>query len=90
MFFIIGGGIFNSMSEKLYQHICKKYPEIEYNGEDLNLNNIYSNLIAKVWHDKDNYPNVLDICKKVNLSERHVYRLAQKQGLGMRTYKPRT
>ena len=74
------------MSEKLYQHICKKYPDIEYNGEDLNLNNIYSNAIVEVWSDKKNYPSVKHICKKVNLSERQVYRLAQKIGLESRVY----
>jgi hypothetical protein len=85
VFFIIGGGIFKIMgNDKLYEHICKKYPHIEYNGEDLNLNKIYSNLIAKVWYDKDNYPSVKYISKKISLSERQIYRLAQRQGLGMR------
>jgi hypothetical protein len=84
---IPAGVFFKSMSNKLYEHICKKYPHIEYNGEDLNLNNIYSNLIAKVWYDKDNYPSVKYISKKISLSERQIYRLAQRQGLGMRNQK---
>jgi hypothetical protein len=72
--------------EQLYNHIIKKYPNIEYNGEDLNLNNIYTNLIVKMWNDKINYPSVKHICKKINLSERQVYRLAQKIGLESRVY----
>lgn len=73
--------------EQLYNHINKKYPLIEYKeGEDLNLNNIYSNIIAKLWVDKENYPSVKHISKKVNLSERQVYRLAQKTGLESRVY----
>jgi Mor family transcriptional regulator len=72
--------------EEFYQHICKKYPQIEYNGEDLNLNNIYANLVAKTWYDKVNYPNVKEISKKLGISERHIYRIAQKHGLGMRYY----
>ena len=77
------------MSNKLYEHICKKYPEIEYNGEDLRIENIYLNLIKEMWHNSDKYPNVKVIADKIKLSERQVYRLAQKNGLGMRIYKTR-
>jgi len=73
-------------ADKLYEHICKKYPQIEYNGEDLNLNNIYSNLIVQMWPDKKNYPSIKHICKKINLGERQVYRIAQKIGLESRVY----
>ena len=76
-------------NEKLYQHICRKYPQIEYNGEDLNLNNIYINMLRQMWEDKDKYPNVKVISDKIKISERQIYRLAQKNGLGMRIYKPR-
>jgi type IV secretory pathway ATPase VirB11/archaellum biosynthesis ATPase len=76
-------------TNKLYEHICKKYPEIEYKGEDLRIENIYLNLIKSMWHNRDKYPNVKVIADKINLSERHVYRLAQRNGLGMRAYKPR-
>ena len=76
-------------NEKLYQHICRKYPQIEYNGEDLNLNNIYINMLREMWEDKDRYPNVKVISDKIKISERQIYRLAQKNGLGMRIYKPR-
>lgn len=76
-------------NDKLYQHICRKYPQIEYNGEDLNLNNIYINMLRQMWEDKDRYPNVKVISDKIKISERQIYRLAQKNGLGMRIYKPR-
>jgi hypothetical protein len=76
-------------TNQLYEHICKKYPEIEYNGEDLNLNNIYANIVKQMWNDRVKYPNVKIIAKKVNMSERNIYRLAQKNGFGMRNYKPR-
>ncbi len=76
-------------TNQLYEHICKKYPAIEYNGEDLNLNNIYLNLIKEMWTDRDKYPNVKVIADKIKMSERQVYRLAQRNGLGMRAYKPR-
>lgn len=73
-------------TNQLYEHICKKYPEIDYNGEDLNLNNIYSNLIVKMWTDKKAYPTVKHISEKIKLSERQVYRLAQRKGLESRVY----
>ena len=73
-------------TNQLYEHICKKYPEIEYNGEDLNLNNIYSNLIVEMWPDKKSYPTVKHISEKIKLSERQVYRLAQRKGLESRVY----
>lgn len=76
-------------NEKLYQHICRKYPQIEYNGEDLNLNNIYINMLREMWEDKDRYPSVKVISDKIKISERQIYRLAQKNGLGMRMYKSR-
>jgi hypothetical protein len=76
-------------NEKLYQHICRKYPQIEYNGEDLNLNNIYINMLREMWEDKDKYPNVKVISDKIKISERQIYRLAQSNGLGMRMYKSR-
>jgi hypothetical protein len=76
-------------TNQLYNHICKKYPEIEYNGEDLNLNNIYVNMLREMWEDKDRYPSVKVISDKIKISERQIYRLAQKNGLGMRIYKSR-
>jgi hypothetical protein len=76
-------------TNQLYEHICKKYPEIEYNGEDLNLNNIYINMLREMWEDKDRYPNVKVISDKIKISERQIYRLAQSNGLGMRMYKSR-
>jgi hypothetical protein len=76
-------------NDKLYEHICRKYPHIEYKGEDLNISNVYVNEITRMWNDRDKYPNVKKIADKINLSERHVYRLAQKNGLGMRIYKNR-
>ena len=42
-----------------------------------------------MWHNRDKYPNVKVIADKIKLSERQVYRLAQKNGLGMRIYKTR-
>ena len=76
-------------TNQLYEHICKKYPEIEYNGEDLNLNNIYSNYLRQMWEDKTKYPNVKTIAEKFKMSERNIYKIAQKNRFGMRTYKPR-
>jgi len=77
-------------NDKLYQHICNKYPHIEYkDNEDLNLNNIYVNMLREMWEDKDRYPSVKVISDKIKISERQIYRLAQTNGLGMRMYKPR-
>ncbi len=42
-----------------------------------------------MWTDRDKYPNVKVIADKIKMSERQVYRLAQRNGLGMRAYKPR-
>lgn len=74
-------------NEKLYQHICLKYPHIEYKeNEDLNLGNIYLNMIKQMWEDKDKYPSVKVISDKIKISERQIYRLAQRNGLGTRIY----
>ena len=74
-------------NEKLYKHICVKYPHIEYKeNEDLNLNNIYVNMLREMWEDKNKYPSVKVISDKIKISERQIYRLAQKNGLGTRIY----
>jgi hypothetical protein len=86
-----GGDILKTMNnDKLYQHICVKYPHIQYkDNEDLNLNNIYVNMLREMWEDKDRYPSVKVISDKIKISERQIYRLAQSNGLGMRMYKSR-
>ena len=73
-------------SNELYEHICKKYPDIEYNGEDLRLENLHAKLITGMWSDKDNYPNIKFIADKMNLTERSIYKMAKKYGLKSRVY----
>lgn len=74
-------------NDKLYNHICRKYPHIEYKeNEDLNLNNIYVNMLREMWEDKNKYPSVKVISDKIKISERQIYRLAQRNGLGTRIY----
>jgi hypothetical protein len=72
------------MSNKLYYHICKKYPEIEYKGEDLSLENLYCNELKKRWQNTVKYPTVTDIVLELRLSERTIYRLAKENNLGSR------
>ena len=72
------------MSNKLYQHICQKYPNVQYNGEDLSLDNLYKNEVKKRWLNTVKYPTVTDIVIELRLSERQVYRLAKKNNLGSR------
>jgi transcriptional accessory protein Tex/SPT6 len=72
------------MSNKLYQHICQKYPNVQYNGEDLSLDNLYVNEVKKRWLNTIKYPTVTDIVVELRLSERQVYRLAKKNNLGSR------
>lgn len=72
------------MSNKLYKHICQKYPHIEYKGEDLSLDNLYKNEVKKRWLNTVKYPTVTDIVIELRLSERQVYRLAKKNNLGSR------
>lgn len=72
------------MSNKLYQHICQKYPSVQYNGEDLNLDNLYKNEIKKRWENVDKYPTITDIVIELRISERQVYRLAKQNNLGSR------
>jgi len=72
------------MSNKLYYHICKKYPEIEYKGEDLNLENLYTEELKKRWLNTIKYPTVTDIVIELRISERTVYRLAKENNLGSR------
>lgn len=72
------------MSNKLYKHICQKYPNVQYNGEDLSLDNLYVNEVKKRWLNTVKYPTVTDIVVELRLSERQVYRLAKKNNLGSR------
>ena len=82
---VINVGALNlTMSNKLYYHICKKYPEIEYKGEDLNLENLYTNELKKRWLNTVKYPTVTDIVIELRISERTVYRLAKENNLGSR------
>jgi hypothetical protein len=78
------GGIKPIMSNKLYNHICKKYPNIEYKGEDLNLENLYTKELKKRWLNTNKYPTVTDIVIELRISERTVYRLAKENNLGSR------
>lgn len=72
------------MSNKLYQHICQKYPNIEYKGEDLNLENLYSRELVKRWNDVNKFPTITHIVIDLKISERTVYRLAKQNNLGSR------
>ena len=82
---VINVGALNlTMSNKLYYHICKKYPEIEYKGEDLNIENLYSKELKKRWLNTVKYPTVTDIVIELRISERTVYRLAKENNLGSR------
>jgi hypothetical protein len=77
-------GHFLTMSNKLYQHICQKYPNVQYNGEDLSLDNLYIQEVKKRWENVNKYPTVTDIVIELRLSERQVYRLAKQNNLGSR------
>jgi hypothetical protein len=72
------------MSNKLYEHICNKYPNVQYKGEDLNLENLYTQELKKRWQNTIKYPTVTDIVIELRLSERTVYRLAKQNNLGSR------
>jgi len=73
------------MSNILYKHICKKYPDVNYvKGEDLNLDNMYAREIFKKWHNTDDYPTVIDIQKSIGISERTIYRIAKEHKMGNR------
>jgi hypothetical protein len=72
------------MSNKLYEHICNKYPNIQYKGEDLSLENLYTQELKKRWQNTIKYPTVTDIVIELRLSERTVYRLAKQNNLGSR------
>jgi hypothetical protein len=72
------------MSNKLYEHICNKYPNVQYKGEDLSLENLYTQELKKRWQNTIKYPTVTDIVIELRLSERTVYRLAKQNNLGSR------
>ena len=72
------------MSNKLYEHICNKYPNVQYKGEDLSLVNLYTQELKKRWQNTIKYPTVTDIVIELRLSERTVYRLAKQNNLGSR------
>ena len=72
------------MSNKLYKHICRKFPNVQYNGEDLSIDNLYKCEIKKRWENVDKYPTITDIVIELRISERTVYRLAKENNLGSR------
>lgn len=72
------------MSNKLYKHICQKYPNINYNGEDLNLENLYIQEVKKRWLNTNKYPTITDIVAELRIGERTIYRLAKENNLGSR------
>jgi len=72
------------MSNKLYKHICQKFPNVKYNGEDLSLQNLYTKELKKRWQNTIKYPTVTDIVIELRISERTVYRLAKENNLGSR------
>jgi hypothetical protein len=72
------------MSNKLYKHICTKYPNVLYKGEDLSLENLYTQELKKRWLNTVKYPTVTDIVLELRLSERTIYRLAKENNLGSR------
>ncbi len=65
-------------NEKLYEHICHKYPDVEHiQGEDLNIENMKARHIRRMWPDKNNYKHISHIAVAVGLSDRTVYRIAK-------------
>lgn len=62
---------------ELYNHVCKKYPDVNYkDGEDLSINRLYEKEITRMWRDRKNYPSVAHIAVKVRMSERQIYSIA--------------
>jgi hypothetical protein len=70
--------------QQFYKHICQKYPNVKYNGEDLNMYNMYAKEVFKRWHNVERYPKVSDIMNELRLSERTIYRLAKDNNMGSR------
>jgi NADH:ubiquinone oxidoreductase subunit E len=69
-------------NEKLYEHICKKYPYIKYSrGEDLNIDNMKARYVKEMWTEVDRYPYVSDVAEAVGVSDRTVYRIAKQYKL---------
>ena len=74
-------------NEKMYKHICRKYPNIEHiQGEDLNIENMKGQHIKRMWTDKDKYTHISHIAYVVGLSDRTVYRIAKKLNLKSRRH----
>jgi hypothetical protein len=74
-------------NEKLYEHICNKYPEVEHiQGEDLNIENMKGKYIKRMWTDKNKYKHISHIAYTVGLSDRTVYRIAKELNLVSRRH----
>lgn len=71
--------------KRLYEHICKKYPEVVYvEGENLSMENMYAQEVKKMWVNVSKYPTVLDIASKLRISDHTIYRLAKEYNMGSR------
>jgi hypothetical protein len=74
-------------NEKLYKHICEKYPDVHYyEGEDLSIENMKGQYIKRMWDNKDKYKHVSYIAYTVGLSDRTVYRIAKELNLRSRKH----
>lgn len=70
---------------ELYNHICKKYPDVQVDqAEDLNINRLYEKEITRMWRNKKKYPSVAHIGVVMRMSERQIYSIASLMNLESR------
>ena len=71
-------------NNQFYYHIFAKYPEVRYNGEDLNIEKMYASEVKKMWDNQEKYSSVVQIALKLNVDKKKIYRLANKYNFGNR------
>jgi len=65
-----------------YRHICRKYPNINYEkGENLNIENMKAEHLKDMWYDKKRYIRISEIASKLCMSERQLHRMAKNHNL---------
>jgi len=63
--------------EEIYKKLCEKYPKINYiEGEDLNIQNHVLKMVEKCYFDTEKYKTICDVAKKLEVSERFIFRFA--------------
>lgn len=73
----------NAIEERVYyEFLCKKYPNVNaQEGEDLNIESNKRKIFVKAWYDRNTYPNLNTLSKKLGIGLRTITSMAKSYNL---------